>query len=144
MMKNRSLLFILCILGLLSFISCIREGKEKQVIDTEFLAKGKQLYEENCLSCHQTNGTGVPGLYPPLVNSEWVTGNDERLILTVLEGVSGEIEVDGYIYSEEMPAQDYLTDDEIAWLLSYVRMEFGKMKKYINADQVKKLRNRGN
>ena len=142
-MKSKALVVLACILCLVVLISCKRDAKEKKShIDTEYLQKGKQLYEENCLSCHQTNGTGVPGLYPPLVNSEWVTGENDRLILTVLEGVSGEIEVDGYIYSEEMPAQDYLSDEEIARLLSYVRMEFGKMDKKIDAAEVEKLRTR--
>ena len=87
---------------------------------------GKQLYATTCAACHQLDGTGLTDVYPPLAESEWVTGSEERLIKVVLHGVTGEIEVGGEIFSGLMPAWGPSLDDaQIAAVLTYVRKSWG-------------------
>lgn len=106
------------------------------------LALGKQMYNQYCLACHQADGSGVPGLYPPVRETEWVSGDKERLIRIILEGMSGEIEVHGEIYKGEMAAHDFLTDEEIAALLSYMRQSFGNQASAVQPGEVAAVRNR--
>lgn len=82
---------------------------------------GKQLYTAHCVACHQATGKGLPGVFPPLDGSEWVTG-DPRLIANVLlHGVTGEMVVAGTTYKGAMPPFGQLSDAELAALATYVR-----------------------
>lgn len=90
------------------------------------LDKGAQLYGVHCASCHAPDGKGNIGQIPPLVNSEWVSGNVARLIDVTLGGLNKPIQVNGVTYQGEMPAYKNLTDNEIRDILNYIRTEFGK------------------
>lgn len=88
--------------------------------------KGKLIYEQNCLPCHQADAGGVPGMNPPLRKSPYVQGAPVRLIGIVLHGLNDGVEIDGDTYSNPMPAfGTVLKDQEIADVLSYVRGHFG-------------------
>jgi mono/diheme cytochrome c family protein len=83
---------------------------------------GRQLYATTCSACHQLTGLGLPEVYPPLAGSEWVTGDEERLIRVVLHGLTGEIEVAGETVSGAMPAWgESLDDASVAAVLTYIR-----------------------
>ena len=83
---------------------------------------GRQLYATTCSACHQLTGLGLPDVYPPLAGSEWVTGDEERLIRVVLHGLTGEIEVAGETVSGAMPAWgESLDDASVAAVLTYIR-----------------------
>jgi mono/diheme cytochrome c family protein len=100
---------------------------------------GKIIYETYCLACHQEDGSGVPGMNPPLIKTDWVLGDSTRLIDVVLEGLKG-IEINGDNYSNEMPSHDFLTDNQIADVLTYVRKSFGNQAGAISSEDVKKRR----
>lgn len=102
-------------------------------------APGQVIYEQNCLTCHQSNGSGVPNLNPPLRQTDWVTGDKTRLINVLLKGLQGQ-EVEGEMYDNVMPAHDFLDDKQIADVLTYVRSNFGNKASAITADEVKKVR----
>ena len=86
------------------------------------LVAGKAVYEKNCQVCHQPAGQGVPGAFPPLVGSEWVTGSPHTLLRIVLHGLQGAVQVAGTTYNGAMPAwKDVLGDEEIAAVSTYVR-----------------------
>jgi mono/diheme cytochrome c family protein len=85
---------------------------------------GKRVYN-NCISCHQADGQGVEGSYPPLVGSEWVLGSTVRLSAILLHGLEGEIVVLGETYNEVMPAWSHLSDLQIASVMTYVRNSWG-------------------
>jgi mono/diheme cytochrome c family protein len=101
---------------------------------------GKLVYEKNCLTCHQADGYGVPGMNPPLVGTDWVTGNKERLINVVLKGMTTPLEIDGESYHNPMPSHQFLTDKEIADVLSYIRSSFGNKASPVSIEEVKKVR----
>lgn len=104
------------------------------------LAKGKLLYNKYCLACHQSDGGGVMGLNPPLIKTEYVLGDQKRLINIVLKGLNKDIEIDGETYANPMPALGHLTDQEVADVLSFVRNSFGNKASAITPAQVKAVR----
>lgn len=108
----------------------------------QILASGKRLYA-TCAACHQASGAGVPGVYPPLAGSEWVTGSEERLIRVLLHGLNGPIQVKGNTYNGLMPAFGKVpgggynwTDERISHVLSYIRHDWGNNASFITKDQV--------
>jgi len=104
------------------------------------MERGKKVYESTCLACHQANGTGVPGMNPPLKQTKWVLGGKDTLINIVLNGMDEEIEVDGEFYSNVMPPLAALSDQQIADVLTYVRNSFGNKASAISEAEVKKVR----
>jgi mono/diheme cytochrome c family protein len=100
---------------------------------------GQVVYEQNCLTCHQANGSGVPNLNPPLRGTDWVMGDKTRLINVLLKGLQGQ-EIEGDVYDNAMPAHDFLTDTQIADVLTYIRSSFGNKASEVTADEVKALR----
>ena len=87
-------------------------------------ADGKQLYAALCVACHQASGKGLPGVFPPLDGSEWVTGDERVLAQLLLHGVQGEITVAGVVYKGAMPPFKQLGDAELAALASHVRAQW--------------------
>lgn len=86
------------------------------------LVLGQQLFKAKCAPCHQADGTGIPGKYPPLAGSEWVLGPTERTIRIVLHGLEGPVRVKGDVYADVMPTfAGQLDDGQIAAVLSFVR-----------------------
>ena len=102
-------------------------------------ADGKALYQKHCLVCHQLDGSGVGTLNPPLVK-EYVSGDKNKLIRMILKGSKGTIEIDGDTFSNTMPAQPYLTDAQIAGVLTYVRSNFGNSAGPVTPAQVRAVR----
>ena len=102
-------------------------------------ADGKALYQKHCLVCHQLDGSGVGTLNPPLVK-EYVSGDKNKLIRMILKGPKGTIEIDGDTFSNTMPAQPYLTDAQIASVLTYVRSNFGNRAGPVTPAQVRAVR----
>ena len=101
---------------------------------------GEKVYNAVCLACHMRNGTGVPGMHPPITKSEFVNGDPEKLIQIVLKGLKGKVEVQGNVYDNVMPPQANLTDQQIADVLTFVRGSFGNSSGAITTDQVAKAR----
>ena len=86
------------------------------------LGRGKLVYAAYCLACHQADGSGVPNLAPPLIQGTFVP-DKQRLITIVLNGMQ-DVEIRGEVYANPMPAFDYLSDKEIADVLTFVRSNF--------------------
>lgn len=104
-----------------------------QVIQAD---SGQLVYENYCLACHQEDGSGVPNLNPPLIQNEWVLGDSARLVKVLLNGLKG-MEIAGESYSNEMPSHDFLSDKEIAYVLTYIRKSFGNKASAITPETVK-------
>lgn len=105
------------------------------------MEKGKGVFMQTCFVCHQLNGEGIPEQIPPLAKSDYFEkmSNDEA-IHTVIAGRSGEIVVNGKKYNGTMTPLNYLTDDQIANVLTYVRNSFGNEGGVVSADDVKRVR----
>ena len=103
--------------------------------------KGKTIYMQYCMACHQEDGAGVPRMNPPLIKSKYVAGDKKALITIVIKGLKGgEIEVDGDKYENPMTPHDFLKDQEIADVLTYVRSSFGNKASAVSAGEVKAQR----
>ncbi len=100
---------------------------------------GLALYKQYCLTCHQADGGGVPRLNPSLRGTDWVTGDKTRLINVLLKGLQN-VEIDGETYDNVMPAHDFLTDQQLADLLTYLRTNFGNTAAPISPTEVKQQR----
>ena len=105
----------------------------------ESVKRGEQVYIGNCLNCHMITGEGLTGVYPPLAKADYVKkATPKKMIEIILRGQSGEITVNGAKYNVLMPAQAYLTDEQIADVLNYTRNTWGnKIKGIITPANVK-------
>jgi len=93
---------------------------------------GRAVYERECLACHMRDGRGVPGMNPPLLGSPWVAGPSDALVGFVLTG--------GYSPDILMARFDYLSDDDLAALLTYVRAAFADLSDAVSSAQVARMR----
>lgn len=98
---------------------------------------GAILYNKYCGACHMADGKGDGSRFPPIAGSDWVSGDQKRLIDVVLNGLNGPIEVNGKSYDGTMPPVDYLEDEQIAQILTYVRKEFGDNAEPVGSYYVK-------
>ncbi len=102
---------------------------------------GKRVFKNTCMACHQENGLGVPGAFPPLAGSEWAQGPEDRVIRIVLLGLNGPITVKGQEYNSAMASLGgVLKDDQIANALTYVRSEWGNTASAVTPEAVAKVR----
>jgi mono/diheme cytochrome c family protein len=102
--------------------------------------RGQEVYGSLCLACHQADGSGVPGLNPPLTKNNWTGGPKNRLIDMVLNGSHGKVEIDGEKYHNLMPPLGHLTDQEVADVITYVRNSFGNKASAVTTAEVKVVR----
>ncbi|MHA7943550.1 copper-containing nitrite reductase [Formosa sp. 3Alg 14/1] len=107
---------------------------------SEQLERGKQAYMQTCFACHQAEGQGIPGAFPPLANSDYLNADVERSIGVVLHGLTGEITVNGETYNSVMTRQS-LSPSEIANVLTYVYNSWGNSKQVVTTEMVNKVRN---
>lgn len=108
--------------------------------ETAVMEAGKKVYDQYCIVCHQADGAGVPNAFPPLIQTDWVLGDKDRLIGVVLNGLTGEIEVNGETYNSAMTAHDFLSDQEVADVITYVRSSFGNEGGPVSAEEVAQVR----
>ena len=104
------------------------------------IERGSKVYETYCLSCHMQDGSGVPGMNPPLTKTKWVLGPKKTLTELLLKGLTGEIEVNGDYYDNVMPSQSYLKDQELADVMTFIRNSFGNKASGVAVAEVKKWR----
>ena len=109
-------------------------GLQKSII------AGKKVFVKYCISCHQADGSGVPNMNPPLIQTSFVLGDKEKLIPIVLNGLKN-VDIDDQTYNNPMPALgSVLKDQQIADVLTYVRNSFGNKASGITAAEVKAAR----
>src|SRR5256886_238144 len=104
--------------------------------------RGKKIFAANCQTCHQANGLGVPGQYPPLAGSEFTTGGSKRPAMIVLKSLQGPVTVKGQKFGSAVmqPWDKTLTDQKIADVLTYERSEWGNRASPVTAEQIAALR----
>src|SRR5947207_12203353 len=104
--------------------------------------RGKKIFAANCQTCHQANGLGVAGQYPPLAGSEFTTGGSRRPGMIVLKGLQGPVTVKGQKFGSAVmqPWDKTLTDQKIADVLTYERNDWGNSASAVTAEQIAALR----
>jgi len=105
------------------------------------MQRGKQIYESYCKTCHQANGQGIPGVYPPLAKSDYLKDKSATIHALVF-GLSGKIVVNGKTYNGVMPPAPY-NDADIAAVLTYVYNSFGNDGSIVTAQEVAAVRKAG-
>ena len=102
------------------------------------MEKGKRIYSQTCFACHQAEGQGLAGVFPPLAKSDFLMADKARAIRGVIKGQTGEITVNGQQYNGVMPPV-LLTDEQIAQVLTYVTNAWGNSGDIVTVDDVKKI-----
>lgn len=120
----------------LSFLS----AQTKKPGASASVARGKKVYEQYCLACHQVDGSGVPHLNPPLIKTTFVLGDKPALIQVILKGMQSSVPIDDEYYSNNMPPHNFLKDQEIADVLTYVRNNFGNKASAVSVAEVTAVR----
>ncbi len=126
-MKIRLLLLTLALLGLALPVAW---GQE------DLFAKGKEVYENNCVDCHRSNGKGLPGTFPAHDGNPFVVGPPEPVIVTVLNGRKGQL--------GQMPTwKDKLSDEQVAAVVTYIRHAWSNKAASVSPAQVAVIRKKG-
>ena len=93
--------------------------------------------------CHQVDGAGKEGIYPPLAGSEWVMGDEAKLVRIILHGLTGPVEVAGETFSGAMPGWGgMLADPDIAAVATYIRSAWGNKAAPVTAAKVTAIRSK--
>jgi mono/diheme cytochrome c family protein len=103
-------------------------------------AHGEKVYGAICASCHQPNGTGVAGAFPPLVAAGSFYGSAENHARIIVHGLSGAIVVNGVNYNGAMPAQGQLSDYDIAAVATFERTSWGNNDGIVMPEDVARVR----
>jgi mono/diheme cytochrome c family protein len=133
-LKIKKLLPALLVLAL---VSC---GGNKKPAQETTADPGHEIYLKYCMACHQASASGVAGMYPTLLKTDWVNGDKSRLISLLLNGQQGEITVNGQVFRGVMPTHQFLTDQQIADVLTYVRSNFGNTAGPVLPEEVAAIR----
>jgi nitrite reductase (NO-forming) len=100
-------------------------AKAGSLTKAEQVAAGKVLFAGTCSTCHQPDGAGLPGVFPPLAGSDFIKANSKRVPEIILHGLVGPVKVNGKDYNSNMPPMSQLTDDEVANIGTYVLNSWG-------------------
>ena len=123
-------------------IMMIALAASQMKIDKAVMARGEKVYTQFCVTCHQSDGGGVPKLNPPLEKTSYVLGSKTRLIRVVLKGLNTHEEIDGESYSNVMAPFNFLTDLQISDVLTFIRNSFGNKAIAVTPGDVKYVRAR--
>ena len=125
------------------------EKKQREAIKTDpkiaglskeiLIEKGKRVFAQSCYACHQMNGEGMAGVFPPLAKSDFLMADKDRAIRAVIKGLSGPITVNGNEYNGVMPPV-MLNDEQISQVLTYVRNDWGNHDGMVTVDEVRQVR----
>ena len=149
--KTLSMLLAVPLLGL-SIAACSQEtapaAGDTAVHDAEvavataeeLMAKGQDVYSANCAACHQPNGQGLAGAFPPLAGSDYLRGNREEVISAALFGLTGPITVNEVDYNGVMPSLGHLPDEDLAAAITYVFGSWGNNLAAVSVDEVAAIR----
>lgn len=111
--------------------------------DAAALERGKAVYAKTCVACHQPNGKGLPGVFPPLDGSDWLEADPSLIAKIVLRGLQGPVTISGAAFAGPMPMAplaETLKDEEVADVVNYVRATYGKGGPLATSEMVKAAR----
>lgn len=100
------------------------------------MKKGEQIYKEKCMVCHQENGEGLIGTFPPLAKSDYLMADKERAIQQTLTGSSQLITVNGIKYPGGVMPPQQLDDEQTSCVITYVMNSWGNDGGLVTIDEV--------
>ena len=109
-----------------TFSTIFGQQKVKSIGFTESIERGAIIYEDFCMNCHMTDGTGVANINPPLALSVTLIENRDKSIKAVKFGQSGESKINGKTYNGVMAPMG-LSDKEAADVMNYITTNFGNL-----------------
>jgi mono/diheme cytochrome c family protein len=121
----------------------VNEAKATTGSTDERFASGKKLYAAHCAACHQSNGQGLAGAFPPLAESSYLAEGAGPAITAVVNGLSGPITVNGADYDAVMPGMSYLDDEEVAKIVTFVMNSWNNPGGVVSAADVAATRDGG-
>ena len=125
----------------LSIVSDIAKAQRSGTATKEQqIQAGMVLYNGTCSVCHQQNGQGLEGIFPPLANSDFLMADKRRAVEIVLNGLSGPVTVNGTTYSSVMPPMSQFNDDEVANILTFALNSWGNEGGVVTIDEVAETR----
>ncbi|MDH3787415.1 MAG: c-type cytochrome [Xanthomonadales bacterium] len=140
-MKTMRVFFKIAVLAVL-MAACSSEdtdaparGSQPKTFD-ERMISGKKLYASHCAACHQANGQGLTGAFPPLAQSSYLLDGPGGTINVILNGLSGPVTVNGMDYNAIMPNLSYLDDGEIAEIVTFVMNSWNNPGGEVSAAEV--------
>lgn len=119
------------LLGFFFLIGC-------QSIDSNNYGQGKETYALHCQNCHGENGDGLKKLIPTVVNSDYVKKNQDKLACIIRYGISDTILVNGDLFTQPMPGNEYLSSTNIANLINYINRDLNGLTTFVTPDQTAK------
>ncbi len=108
----------------------------------ERMTEGSKIYNQACFACHQADGKGLPGVFPPLAGSDYLLADTDRAIAITIHGIQGEITVNGQKFNSIMTPQPF-NDQQIANVLTFVNNSWGNAGPVVTAAHVRKVRDSG-
>ncbi|MGE9293028.1 MAG: c-type cytochrome [Puniceicoccales bacterium] len=119
-------------------------GGQQGEVAFDPIKRGDRLFSNNCATCHQADGNGVPGAFPPLDGSPWVVGAPERFVKIVMRGLQGPVEVKGNTYNGNMPSYgenglDW-DDRDISAITTFVRQSWSNEAPAVSEELVAEVR----
>ena len=125
------LLTVYCLLS----ISCSQEDVKLK----QYYIDGQALYKLHCANCHQDNGQGLAGLYPPIAGSDFLKDNKNLILCSMRYGLKDTIVVNGKTYRQPMPANTQLQALDVAEIGTYIYNEWGNEKAITDVKSVQKV-----
>ncbi|MDN5781996.1 MAG: cytochrome c, partial [Luteimonas sp.] len=114
--------------------------KSGELTVEEQVDAGKALFAGTCSTCHQGNGEGMAGVFPPLAKSDYIAADAKRVPQVILHGLQGPVKVNGTDYNSIMPPMNQLTDDEVANISTYVLNSWGNPGGRVTKDEAAQIR----
>ncbi len=112
---------------------------QDEVKRKQYYIDGQVLYKTHCANCHQENGQGLAGLYPPIMGSDYLKKNKELILCSMRNGLQDTIVVNGKTYHQPMPANTQLQALDIAEIATYIYNEWGNEKVITDVKSVQKV-----
>jgi nitrite reductase (NO-forming) len=126
-------------------VSQVTASAEQGTLTLEQQVKaGEALFAGTCSVCHQANGQGIEGVFPPLAGSDLLAKDPHRAPHIVLNGLTGPVTVNGKSYTSVMPPMSQLNDDELANILTYVTHSWGNSGYRYSASELAETRKKTN
>ena len=105
----------------------------------QYHVDGQALYKTHCANCHQDNGAGLAGLYPPIAGSDFLKKNKELILCSMRNGLKDTIVVNGKTYHQPMPANTQLQALDVAEIATYIYNQWGNEKTITGVKSVQKI-----